>query len=112
MLRQAVCAALLAMATAASAAGFADKSTLGTPDYALCTAAAMKSGQGFALYKSWVEPLNARYKVIYPNLSDKERDAYTAERVLDKRAALNRKGIATTPAFKAFYDTNCKPYGP
>lgn len=113
MLKQSITAFALAVATAtASAAGFQDRSTLDTPDLALCTAAAMKSGQGFDLYNSWVQPLNARYKVIYPNLSEKERDAYTAERVLDKRAALNRKGIATTPAFKTFYDTNCKPYTP
>lgn len=103
---------LALVATTAFAAGFNDKSTLGTTDLALCTAAVMKSGQGFDLYKTWVGALDARYKVMYPHKSDKERDAYTAERVLDKRQELTRKGIATVPAYKSFYDTNCKPYTP
>lgn len=96
----------------AAGQGFADKSDLGTTDLATCTAAAMKSGQGIELYQVWSSALDSRYKVIYPNLSDTDRDAYTSERILDKRRNLQTRGIGTAPAFRKFYDENCKAYLP
>jgi hypothetical protein len=105
-------ALLIGFASSANAKGFADKSPLSTPDMAVCTAAAMKSGQGFDLYKRWVGALEARYKIIYSNLSPKEVDSYTAERVMDKKRSLNKKGIQTSSAFKNFYSVNCSDSTP
>jgi hypothetical protein len=96
----------------AIAQGFADHSSLGTVDLALCTAAAMKSGQGIPLYTRWSSALDARYKIIYPALSDAQRDAYTSERIIDKRKNLERRGIATAPAYLRFYGSNCESYQP
>lgn len=104
--------ASLAIAPATANAGYADKSPLNITDFAVCTAAVMKNGQGFNAYKTWVSALDARYKVIFPNMTEKERDAYAAERVIDKRKYLNRKGIETTPAFLRFYNENCKGFEP
>lgn len=100
------------VAPVASAKGFDDKSSLGTTDLALCTAAAMKSGQGFDLYNDWAKALDARYRRMYPQKSVAEVDAYTAERVVDKRKNLERRGIGTTPAYRKFYDENCAPFKP
>lgn len=99
-------------AATAIAQSFPDKSELGTTDVALCTAAAMKSGQGIELYKVWSTALYSRYKLIYPKLSDADRDAYTSERIIDKRKSLQTRGIETAPAFKKFYDDNCRAYLP
>ncbi|MBA1250293.1 MULTISPECIES: hypothetical protein [Pseudomonas] len=112
-----ICRVLVVMtytgfAATAIAQSFPDKSALGTTDLAMCTAAAMKSGQGIELYKVWSSALDSRYKVIYPTLSDADRDAYTSERIIDKRKSLQTQGIGTTPAFKKFYDDNCKAYLP
>lgn len=112
MLRHTSAIILVVFSGSLYAKGFSDKSPLSTPDVALCAAAAMKSGQGFALYKKWVDALEARYKTIYPNLTAKESDAYTAERVLDKKRVLERKGIETAAAFKKFYLDNCSSAAP
>jgi len=112
-MRQLVVALLFGSFTSAALAqAFADSSSLGTVDLAVCTAAVMKSGQGIALYKTWSGALDERYKVIYPKLSDKERDAYTSERIIDKRRALEAKGIVTVPAYKRFYVENCNDARP
>lgn len=95
-----------------TAFAFEDKSSLSTVDMAVCTAAAMKSGQGIQLYTTWANALEARYKRIYSNKSQKEIESYTVERVLDKRKKLNNDGISTTPAFKNFYTKNCADYAP
>ena len=103
---------LIIITTSAWSQSYADKSELDITDMAICTAAAMKSGNGIEIYKRWANALNARYKIIFPHLSDKERDIYTAERIMDKKKALNRKGYETTPTFKKFYSLNCKEYAP
>jgi hypothetical protein len=81
-------------------------------DIALCTAAAMKSGQGIEVYRRWSSALLKRYQVIYPNYSTQQLDAYTAERTLDKRKELERRGIHTRPAFQKFLKENCEPFAP
>lgn len=81
-------------------------------DLALCTAAAMKSGQGINTYQKWSAALEKRYKVIFPNLTAKQLDSYTAERTVDKRRELERRGIHTTPAFLKFFKDNCEPFSP
>lgn len=112
MIKHAYLILLLFASSVASGKSFSDKSPLETTDLAVCTAAAMKSGQGFNLYNRWVTALDARYKVIFPQLTSKERDSYTSERVIDKRKLLNRQGIFTPPAFRKFYTDNCHPYLP
>lgn len=93
--------------TATITSRFSDSSPLSTTDLATCAAAAMKSDQGIDLYKRWADALDARYRKIHPRLSATEREHYTAERIVDKREALNRDGIKTVPAFRRFYDVNC-----
>ncbi len=89
-------------------ANWGDKSKLGTVDMVVCTAAVMKAGMGIDPYLKWTEALKGRYKKMYPTKTTREIDIYMSERIIDKRAALQRQGIQTTPAFKQFYDVNCK----
>ena len=103
---------LLAIAPAVVFAKFNDKSELGTTEVALCTAAVMKAGMGIDAYRPWAKALDARYRQMYPKKSVKEADSYTSERILDKRRELERRGLATTAAFKKFYKDNCESSHP
>jgi hypothetical protein len=103
--------AFLALPTLAFS-NWADKSKLGTVDMVVCTAAVMKSGMGIDAYRKWTSALEGRYKKMYPTKTHKDIDLYVSERIIDKRASLQRQGIQTTPAFKQFYDTNCKAFHP
>lgn len=103
---------VLSLAPAAALAKWPDKSQLDTPDLALCAAAAMKAGIGFGAYQPWAKALEKRYQTLYPKKTAQEIDAYTAERIIDKRKNLERQGLGTTPAFKKFYQDNCVNYHP
>lgn len=98
---------LLALVPSIASAKWEDKSALGTVELATCTAAVMKSGMGIDAYEKWSNALHRRYQRMHPSKSTKEIDKYTAERIVDKRAELQRKGISTTVAFKRFYEMNC-----
>ena len=100
------------LSNTAFSAEYADRSKLDTPEMVTCAAAAMKSGQRISVYKVWVKALDERYKRMRPNMSAKERDSYTADRVMSKVRALQARGLSTAPAFRQFYDTNCLPYTP
>ena len=91
---------------------WSDKSDLETVEVALCTAAIMKAGMGIEPYRKWAAALNKRYSQIYEAKSATEIDKYTSERIVDKRAELQRKGVITTAAFRSFYETNCKNHHP
>lgn len=85
---------------------------MGVTDIALCTAAAMKSGQGIDLYRKWSTALKRRYQAMHPSYTSEQLDGYTAERTIDKRRELERRGIHTTPAFLKFFKDNCEPFSP
>lgn len=89
-----------------------DISKMEVTDLAICTAAAMKSGNGIATYNDWSELLEKRYKSIYPKMSTQELDQYTAQRIQDKLSYLKQNGILTNFKFKEFYDKNCKIFYP
>lgn len=103
---------LLLAAIALSLAPMAWSKQMEVSDLALCTAAAMKSGQGIETYRKWSGALLKRYQVIYPNYTPKQLDSYAAERTLDKRRELERRGIHTGPAFLKFFKDNCEPFAP
>lgn len=102
----------LAVSPAISLAKWADKSDLETAEMAVCTAAVMKAGMGIEPYRKWAKALNNRYQKIYQDKSPNEIDKYTSERIVDKRAELQRRGISSKAAFKRFYETNCKESHP
>lgn len=113
MTTAALCAAAaLSCGSAAAKNGFADQSPLSITDFAICTAAAMKSGKGIAFYEKWSAPLTKRYAIIFPKKTPEQIDTYTTERINDKRRGLERKGVMTTQAFFKFYESNCKGYEP
>jgi hypothetical protein len=89
-----------------------DKSQLGTVDMVVCTAAVMKSGMRINVYNIWTTALRNRYKKMYPTKTVKEIDTYMSERIIGKRAKLENQGIYTAPAFKRFFDKNCKDFQP
>ena len=91
--------------TAANASGFPDGSTMGTPEVAKCSAAALKIDM--KTWKQWYVALEKRYSIIYSDKSKEELEAYTTERVMDKKKALNRNGIDSKRAFKNYFDINC-----
>lgn len=83
-------------------------SSMDVVDIAVCTAAAMKAGQGIELFRPWADTLTARYKKIYPNKSPEELDSYVTERMSDKRKYLESTGISTSAGFYKFYKQNCE----
>ncbi len=89
-----------------------DKSELETVDMVRCTAAVMRAGMGIELYRKWTKALEQRYSKMYKSKTAKEVDAYISERILDKRAELQRQGMQTTAALKRYYDLNCKNFHP
>lgn len=88
-----------------SAKGFADGSDMSTPDMAKCSAAALKIDK--ELWGQWYSTLKARYELIYKDKSPEQIQAYTFERVLDKRRGLNRLGFDSKRAFKNYFNKNC-----
>ncbi len=93
-------------------ANWEDKSPLETVDMVRCTAAVMRSGMGIDAYKKWTAALEKRYKKIHSLKTIKEVDVYMSERILEKRAELQRQGLQTAPAFKRYYQLNCADFHP
>lgn len=89
----------------AHANGFPDGSSMGTPEMAKCSAAALKVDM--KTWKKWYAALEKRYSLIYSDKSKKELESYTIERAMDKKKALNRDGIDSKRAFKNYFDKNC-----
>lgn len=71
-----------------------------------CTGATLKMGD-VKLWKKWVEESQRRFATIYPEKSAQEIEAYTLERALDKRRALERTGVGTQRAFTEYFNKNC-----
>ena len=95
----------LFVVTTAHADGFPDGSTMGTPEMAKCSAAALKIDM--KTWKKWYAALEKRYSLIYSDKNKEELEAYTLERAMDKKRALNRDGIDSKRAFKSYFDKNC-----
>lgn len=71
-----------------------------------CTGATLKMGD-VELWKKWVAESQRRFATIYPDKSAQEIEAYTLERALDKRRALERTGVGTQRAFTDYFNKNC-----
>lgn len=81
---------------------------MGSPEMALCTAAALKAGHGSEIYSMWVDALTKRYMLTYPNKTADEIERYVDERVIDKKHNLESKGIDSPQAFYNYYQMNCE----
>ena len=84
---------------------------LDSVETANCAAAAMKS-QEVEVFSKWFDVLEQKYTLIYPDKNKDEVEAYTTERVLDKRRSLQSKGYDSKPAFNKYYQMNCVDYEP
>ncbi len=92
-------------ASTAQAKGFPDRSEMSTPSMAKCSAAALKIEMN--LWKKWYSATKTRYSIIYKDKSEKELEAYTLERIMDKKNALKRDGIDSKRAYKNYFENNC-----
>jgi bisphosphoglycerate-dependent phosphoglycerate mutase len=88
-----------------------EKIKLDSVETANCAAAAMKS-QGAGIFGKWFAVLEQKYTSIYPKKNKEEVQAYTTERVLDKRRSLQSKGYDSKPAFNKYYQMNCVDFEP
>lgn len=81
---------------------------MGSPEMALCTAAALKAGHGSEIYSMWFDALTERYTKTYPSKTADEIERYVDERVMDKKHNLESKGIDSPQAFYNYYQLNCE----
>ncbi|EMF5518820.1 hypothetical protein QFX42_003268 [Acinetobacter baumannii] len=79
---------------------------LDSVEMANCAAAALKS-QEVEVFSKWFNALEQKYTVIYPDKSKKEIEAYTDERIMDKKKRLQNNGYDSKPAFNKYYQMNC-----
>lgn len=84
---------------------------LDTVEIANCAAAAMKS-QKIEVFTKWFDLLKDRYSVIYTDKNLEQVEAYTTERILDKKRSLQGKGYDSKPAFNKYYEINCLEFQP
>ncbi|HEM7282277.1 hypothetical protein OHW42_19780 [Acinetobacter baumannii] len=84
---------------------------LDSVEMANCAAAALKS-QEVEVFSKWFNALEQKYTVIYPDKSKKEIEAYTDERIMDKKKRLQNNGYDSKPAFNKYYQMNCAEFEP
>ncbi|HGH3636101.1 TPA: hypothetical protein ACJK7C_002806 [Acinetobacter baumannii] len=84
---------------------------LDSVEMANCAAAALKS-QEVEVFSKWFNALEQKYTVIYPDKSKKEIEAYTDERIMDKKKRLQNNGYDSKPAFNKYYQLNCAEFEP
>lgn len=99
--------ALIIFSSPIFAKGFNDGSKMGTPEMAKCAAAALKIE--LELWKKWQSAVQDRYSIIYKeSKSPEEIEAYTYERIMDKKRALQRQGYDSKKAFQKYFSLNCE----
>lgn len=84
---------------------------LDSVETANCAAAAMKS-QEVEVFSKWFNVLEEKYALIYPDKNKEGIEAYTTERILDKRRSLESKGFDSKPALNNYYQMNCIKFEP
>jgi len=80
-----------------------------SPEIAMCTAASLQMQTSITLYSTWFDILKQRYTVIYPQKTAKQVEAYTIERVLDKKRRLKDMGYDSKSAALKYFQVNCTP---